>query len=195
MVRRSAVLVAVLVFALVTLGLGPAILRAPASSAQEASPAASPVAPPAGATPVAAVPPVTLPTAADLGIALPAGIEVVPLTAAPVDNLGISTLLRLERVTVPPGGDIEPRTPAGPELLFGELGSATIVDAFGLAAPLGPGQQAAIVAGSAYALRNTGTAPSPRPRWSSPAPPGSPGPTPARLPPPDRSASPWSRAR
>ena len=83
----------------------------------------------------------------------------MPLAAAPVDTLGTATLLRLERVIVPPGGDLGQRTPTGPELLFGELGSATVVDAFGFSAPLGPGQQAALVAGSAYALRNTGTAP------------------------------------
>jgi hypothetical protein len=44
-------------------------------------------------------------------------------------------------------------------LRFGELGTATIVDAFGLSAPLSAGGQAMLTAGSGYALRNTGTGP------------------------------------
>lgn len=156
---RNAASAAGLAAVLVAVTTGPSSFVTP-SFAQDATPIASPIgASPVAATPVAAIPPVVLPTLADLGIALPAGVEVVPLAAAPIDSAGSLTLLRLERVTVPAAGELPQRTPTGPELLFGELGSVTITDAFGLSASLGPGQQSSLVVGSGYTLRNAGTAP------------------------------------
>ena len=49
---------------------------------------------------------VALPTAADLGLSLPVGIDVTTLAATPIDAAGTSTLIRLERVTVPQGGEL-----------------------------------------------------------------------------------------
>jgi mannose-6-phosphate isomerase-like protein (cupin superfamily) len=43
------------------------------------------------------------------------------------------------------------------EILYGEVGTITVVDAFGLSAPVGPGAQATLNEGSLYTLRNTGS--------------------------------------
>ena len=147
MSHRGTALVMFVVLALIA----PIIVSLDLSSRSAVAQSASPVA----ATPVA----VALPTTADLGISLPAGIDVTTLAAASIDAAGVSTLVRLERVTVSPGGKLEARTPSGPELLYGELGTATVVDAFGLSAPLAAGQQAALVPGSTYSISNSGTAP------------------------------------
>src|SRR5688500_16542647 len=98
MAHRGTTLVMFLVLALVARISIPSSMSSNPAGAQSASPvAATPVA----ATQVA----VTLPTAADLGISLPSGIDVSTLAATPIDAVGTSTLLRLERVTVPPRGE------------------------------------------------------------------------------------------
>ena len=165
MVQRRVAFLTVLAMVLVTVAgaLAPTIGRHSALAFQGASPVASsalastPVAPPQ-ATPI----PVVVPTAAELGLVFPAGIDVTPLAVGTIDQLPAdATLLRLERVTVPAGEDLATRTPTAPELLFGELGTVTIVDAFGLSAPLSAGAQATLTAGSDYTLRNTSSAPQP----------------------------------
>lgn len=162
MQRRVAfLLVLALVLATVATSIVPATPPRAALASQDASPAAAPalaatpVAPPQ-ATPV----PVVLPTAAELGLVFPAGIDVTPLAVGTIDQLPPDAMvLRLERVTVPAGDELATRTPSAPELLFGEFGTATIVDAFGLSAPLSAGGQAMLTAGSAYTLRNTSSGP------------------------------------
>lgn len=162
MQRRVAFLsVLALVLTTVATSIASATTPRAALASQDASPMAAPASTatpiaPAQATPV----PAALPTAAELGLVFPAGIDVTPLAVGTIEQLPPdATLLRLERVTVPAGEDLATRTPTAPELLFGELGTATIVDAFGLSAPLSAGAQATLTAGSGYTLRNTSSGP------------------------------------
>src|SRR4051812_28688105 len=116
--QRCVAFLSVLALVLVIVGVSPA-------TAPRHAIAATPVA--SVATPI----PITLPSAATLGLNFPIGIEVTPLAVAVIDQLPAdATLLRLERVTVPAGEERAPRTPAVSELLFAELGTVTIVDVY-----------------------------------------------------------------
>src|SRR5689334_1423958 len=97
MAHRGSMFVVTLVLALIA----PLMRQSSFEPLRAAAQSASPVA----ATPVTLTQvPVALPTAVDLGITLPAGIDISPLAASSIDNAGSSTLIRLERVTVPAAG-------------------------------------------------------------------------------------------
>ena len=149
MIRRRIVLMA-LVGMLVTALLAGIPRHAPLrGSAQEASPAASPVITSPTATPNAA--------SRYVNTGLPPGLAVSLLSSGEAANFSLSnSSFALERLTFMAGAVAESRVATGPELLFLEAGDLQVQDELGLAATVTAGSSRLIEQGSSYLLRNPG---------------------------------------
>jgi hypothetical protein len=91
----------------------------------------------------------------DLGMELPAGVEVTAFAGGHVEQLSSApSRFVLDRITLVPGAQLEADQVPVPAALIIDAGSLTLIDDLGLEATYSAGQIVPIIGGPAHTLRN-----------------------------------------